>query len=180
MKKTFFFLSILVAFAPLLYAQQDSLKNFIVKENLIKNDKLAIIAADDKEQPVEYVNGMYMMSINGFKQELTFNNGVAVAPQQIDKSTFVYIKHKSAAGTHGKLYYILKKESGLNPIKINWLMLVVIPLILISLASMFRKFILLAILILVVLMLFNNSNGLSISTLLETITDGIKSILPIT
>ena len=55
-------------------------------------------------------------------------------------------------------------------------MLVVIPLVLVTLASMFKRFIIIAGVILLVLFLFNYSQGLNISRLLETIFDGLKSM----
>jgi len=164
-------------------ASQDSslsrpmaINNFIVKENLLKNDKIAIIACDAADTPLENIRGTFQFSINGFKQALKFNDGVAIAPQQIDKSTFIYLRHENEEGAHGKLYYVIKKEHDLKPIKINWLLLVLIPLILIILATMFRKFILIAAALLIILYLFNTSNGLNIPTFFSTIFDGLKSI----
>jgi hypothetical protein len=157
-------------------AQEVVINNFIVKENLLKNDKLAIISANGDEKPIEGVNGTFLFSINGFKQELRFNDGVAVAPVQIDKSTFVYIKHTNDAGTHAKLYYVVKKDDNLNPIKINWLVLLLVPLALIILTMMFRKFLIIAGVLIIALLIFNHNQGLGISTFFETVFDGLKSM----
>ncbi len=157
-------------------AQEVAINNFIVKENLLKNDKLAIISANEDEKPVEGVNGIFQFSINGFKEDLKFNDGVAIAPLQIDKSTFVYIKHTNDAGTHAKLYYVIKKDDNLNPIKINWYVLLLVPLGLIILTMMFRKFFIIAGLAVIGLLVFNHNQGLGISTFFETVFDGLRSL----
>ena len=90
-------------------AQTVMINNFLVKEHLLKNSKLAIIAADSVDKPIETVNGTFLFTLNGFRQELKFNDGIAVAPQQIEKSSFVYLKHENEAGTHSRLYYVIKK-----------------------------------------------------------------------
>ena len=153
-----------------------ALNNFVVKENLLKNSKIAIIAADENDKPIESLNGTFQFSINGFQQELKFNNGVAVGPQPIDKSTFLYLRHENESGTHGKLYYIYKKDDNLSPFKINWLVLVLVPLGVIVLATMFRKFIIIGAIILIAIMIFNSKNGLGIPTFFDTIFDGLKGL----
>ena len=175
---SFLFLAALQAFSQpdTLSSNQVAINNFIVKENLLKNDKIAIIACDANEKPLEAVNGTFQFSVNGFKQKLRFNDGVAVSPQQIDKSTFIYLRHENETGTHGKLYYVIKKDQDLKPIQINWFVLVLIPLIIIILATMFRKFILIAAVVLIVIFIFNSSNGLKFGTFFETVFDGLKSV----
>ncbi len=153
-----------------------AINNFLVKENLLKNEKLAIIAADENDKPIESVNGTFIFSLNGFKHELHFNDGIAVAPEKINKSSFVYVKHENESGTHSKLFYVIKKGEDLNPIRISTLMLVIIPLVIVIVASMFKRFILFAAVILLILFLFNHSQGLSISRLLEAVFDGLKSL----
>jgi hypothetical protein len=152
------------------------LNNFIVKENLYKNNQLAVIAADSADNPIENLNGTFMFSINGFEQELKFNNGAAVVAQPISKSTFIYIRHENEAGNQGKLYYVIKKFDMLNPIKISWMILVIIPALIILLAMMFRKFIIIAGILLIVMFYFNTSNGLNISTFFNTVFDGLKNL----
>lgn len=158
------------------FAQQVAINNFIVKEHLLKNNKLVVIAVDSAEVPLEKVNGTFTFSINGFEQQLKFNHGIGVTPQPIGKSTFVYYKHKNDLGTHSKLYYVVKKENNLNPIKINWMLLVFIPLAIVALATMFRKFIIFGVIIMAILFYFNSSKGLGLPTFFETIIDGLKSL----
>ena len=157
-------------------SQQISLNNFVVKENLLKNNKIAIIAADENEKPIESMNGTFQFSINGFQQELKFNDGVAVAPLPIDKSTFLYLRHENEAGVHGKLYYIYKKDDNLSPYKINWLVLILIPLGIVVLATLFRKFIIIGGIILVAFLIFNSKSGLGIPTFFDTVFDGLKGL----
>lgn len=172
-----FFVAILFSVLSLgqLHAQSVMINNFLVKEHLLKNSKLAIIAADSVDKPKETVNGTFLFTLNGFRQELKFNDGIAVAPQQIEKSSFVYLKHENEAGTHSKLYYVIKKGEDLNPLKINWMLLLLIPMVIIAVAAMFRKFIIFGIVLLAIIFFFNSSKGLGIPTFFETIVDGLKS-----
>jgi hypothetical protein len=175
MKTIYYFLLLSMISGPL-FAQRSDINNFIVKESLLKNSKLAIIAADSLEQPIETINGIYTFTVSGFTQQLKFNDGVAILPMQLDKSSFVYIKHQNDKGTHSKLLYIYKKEGSLNPFTINSLWLVLFPLLLIFIAFAFRKLIIFVVIILLVYIYFNHSNGLHLSTFFESIFDTLKRL----
>lgn len=168
------FILCLAGFAS--FAQNASINNFLVKENLLKNNKLAIIAADSLNNPNENINGIYTFSVSGFTQSLKFNDGIAVLQLPIEKSTFIYLKHQNEAGTHSKLVYVYKKDSDLNPIAINSLWLFVIPIVLIIMAFAFRKLIIIAVIIFLVFIYFNHSNGLNVSTFFESVFDGLKNV----
>jgi hypothetical protein len=167
---------ILVLTAVSGFAQKSDINNFIVKESLLKNSKLAIIAADSLDQPMESINGLYTFSISGFTQPIKFNDGVGILPMQLDKSAFVYVRHQNDKGTHSKLLYVYKKDGSLNPFTVNSLWLIIFPLVLIFIAFAFRKLIIVVVIILLVYIYFNHSSGLNLSTFFETIFDGLKKV----
>ena len=158
------------------FAQKSDINNFIVKESLLKNSKLAIIAADSLDQPMESINGLYTFSISGFTQPIKFNDGVGILPMQLDKSAFVYVRHQNDKGTHSKLLYVYKKDGTLNPFTVNSLWLVLFPLALIFIAFAFRKLIIFVVIILLIYIYFNHSSGLNLSTFFETIFDSLKKV----
>lgn len=151
--------------------------HFIVRENLIKNGKLAIIATDAEEQPNEAVSGTYQFVINGFKQELQFHDGVAITSDPIETSAFVFVKHRNQQGSHGRLYYVLKRDQGLNPIAINWYFLILIPAVILFIAYLFKRIMVLAIVVLIGLFIYNYSKGLDLENIFETISHGLKSLI---
>jgi len=158
-------------------AQTAEINNFLVKESLLKNSKLAIIAADSLEHPLEHISGNYTFSVSGFTQALDFNNGIAILPLPIDKSTFVYIKHQNDSGTHSKLVYIYKKEGNLNPFTISRIYLIMIPVLILILIFAFKKFIYIGVILLVIFLIFSYSNGLNISTFFETTFDYLRNLV---
>jgi hypothetical protein len=170
--------AILCLFSYLGYSAglKQAINYFIVKENLLKNEKIAIIATDSLENPLESINGVFNFSVNGFKQELQFNDGVAVCPLQIEKSAFIFIKHSNDFGNHSNLYYVYKKEKDLSPYKISWVFLIAIPILLILIGYMFRKLIGFVVFALVLFLYFNYSKGLTIPTFLESVLDGIRNL----
>jgi hypothetical protein len=158
------------------FCQKVDINNFMVKENLLKNSKLAIIATDSLNQPLEKINGIYSFTISGFSQPLNFHDGIAVVPMKLEKSAFVYFKHENNSGTHSKLFYIYKKEGDLTPYQISTNWLIFIPLIILVLIFMFRRFIIIGLIVLLIFIYFNHSNGLSLGTFLETIFDTMKRL----
>ena len=170
-------LIVLLSFSGKTFAQTADINNFLVKESLLKNSKLAIIAADSLEQPLEKINGIYTFSVSGFTQILTFNDGVAILPLQIDKSAFVYVKNQNDKGTHSKLLYVYKKDGNLNPFTISRIYLIIVPLFIIFLVFAFKKFIYIGIIILILFAIFSYSNGLNLSTFFETTFDYLRNLV---
>lgn len=169
-----------VAFVAALWvhAQETSdIDHFMVSENLIKDDKLAIIATDVAEHPNEAISGTYQFVINGFKQELKFRDGVAITPNAIETSAFVFIKHRNQQGSQGRLYYIWKRDQGLTPIAISWYFLILVPAVILLIAYLFKRIMVLAIVVLVGLFIYNYSKGLDLENIFETISHGVKSLI---
>lgn len=158
------------------FAQKSDINNFMVKESLLKNSKLAVIAADSLDRPLENINGTYTFTVSGFTQSLRFNDGVAILPMQLAKSAFVYIKHQNDGGTHSKLLYIYKKDGSLNPFTINSLWLILFPLLLVFIAFAFRRLIIFAGIILLIFFYFNHSNGLNLSIFFDSIFNTLKKV----
>jgi len=154
----------------------NQINHFIVEENLLKNEQLAIIATDSLDQPQENINGTFQFSLNNFNYPLEFHDGVAIAPNKVESSTFVFIKHINESGSHGQLFYILKSGSDLNPIKINWLVLLIVPAVFILIGMMFRRLLSLAIIALLIFLYFNYKHGMDLTTFFETLVHGIKGI----
>lgn len=153
------------------------INDFFIKETLTKNNKLAILACDSSEKPLEHINGTFQFTINGFKSPLKFNDGVAITPNEIESSTFVYLQHENSIGAHSNLFYVLKKENGLKIYKISWLLLLLIPIALFTLVMLFKRFLWLAIILLIVYFYFNSKKGLDVGSFLEIIIEGMKNIL---
>lgn len=174
----FFIFAALILIPSLSFAQNSTnqINHFIVEENLLKNDKLAIIATDSLDQSLESINGTFQFSLNNFNYPLEFHDGVAIAPNQVEKSTFVFIKHVNESGSHGQLFYVLKSDSGLNPIKISWVVLLIVPAIFVLIGMMFRKLLSLAVIAILIFLYFNYKHGMDLTTFFETLIHGIKGV----
>ena len=177
--KKFFFLILFFSHSLVYGEQKDEMKinDFIIKETLTKNDKLAILACDSLEKPLEHINGTFQFTINGFKSLLKFTDGVAITPNEIENSTFIYLQHKNTSGTHSNLFYVFKKEDGLTIYKISWFILLLVPISLVILVMLFKRFLWLAIVILIVYFYFNSQKGLNMGSFLEIVINGLKNLV---
>ena len=174
MKKILFVLVLFILSAGVAMADTVSIKNFTIKENPFAQQEIAIVATDTAGRIQENVNGRFAFTINGFENELTFQSGTAFYRHKVQKSAFMYIKHKNESGTHSTLYYIYKHGDKLSPLHVSWVWLVAIPLIIVFAGYLFKRFIIIAVVVLVIFIYFNHSKGLSIPTFFESIFDGLK------
>jgi len=166
-------LSVLSAVA---FADTVIIKHFEVKENPFAKNEIAIVATDTASNILENVNGKFTFYVNGFTEELRFEKGTAFYRHKLDKSSFLYIKHLNESGTHSLLYYIYKTDDKLIPIHISWIVLLIIPVLLVVLSYMFKRFIIFAIIIFCIFLYFNHHAGLAIPTFFESIFDGLKGM----
>ncbi len=177
MKTTLFFICavLLTAFAST-KESASKIINFDIKESLTSTKKIAIIATDSLDTPLEDINGIFKFTINGFEQSLSFNNGIAIPSAPIDGSTFVYFKHKNQTSSVGKLYFLYKNDDGITPVKINGLLLLLIPIIVLFISFALKRFIVAFIIMAIVYSYFSISKGLSIFQLIESAFEILKKI----
>jgi hypothetical protein len=153
-----------------------AIKHFVVKENPFARNEIAIVATDTSDNILENVNGIFSFTVNGFQEALRFNKGTAFYRHKLDKSSFLYVKHVNDSGTHSNLYYVYKTSDKLTPVHISWIILIAIPIILIVLGYMFKRFIIIAVIIFIIFLYFNHNHGLTIPTFFESIIDGLKGL----
>jgi len=166
----------LVLSAGFAMADTVTINHFVIKENPFAKNEIAVVAVDTANNVLENVNGVFSFTVNGFDDPLTFDKGTAFYRHKLDKSSFLYVKHVNDAGTHSILYYVYKSDDKLIPIHISWIWLLAIPIILIVLGYMFKRFIIIAAVIFCIFLYFNYHNGLSIPTFFESIIDGMKGL----
>lgn len=175
-KRFVFLITLLTAFCGLSHAEGIAINHFVVKDNPFGKNELAIVATDSLQNPQENVNGVFNFTVNGFSEELTFTKGVAFYSHKLEKSIFLYLRHTNDSGTHTMLYYVYKHDDKLSPWHISWVWLLVIPLALILLGYLFKRFIIIAAIIFIIFFYFNHHSGLSIPTFFESIIDGLKNM----
>jgi hypothetical protein len=176
MKKIAFIVFSLVLVSNFVFADTVNIDHFVVKENPFAESEIAIIATDSLSNIRENVDGIFSFTVNGFQEAMKFDKGTAFYRHKLEKSSFFYVKHVNDDGTHAMLYYIYKQDNKLHPLHISWVLLIAIPLGLILLAYLFKRFIIIAIVIFCIFLYFNHHNGLSMPTFFESIVDGLKGL----
>ncbi|PTQ94139.1 hypothetical protein C8P68_107204 [Mucilaginibacter yixingensis] len=177
LKRTLFTAMLFFVAAQFCRADSVAVNHFVVKDNPFGNEQIAVVATDSLDNPQSNVSGTFTFTFNGFQQDLVFNQGVAFYSPKLAKSSFLYLRHTNDAGSHGRLYYVYKHDDKLTPIHISWMWLLVIPLTLALLAYLFKRFIIIAIVIFLVFVYFNHYNGLNAGTFFESIIDGLKNLV---
>ena len=147
---------------------------FTIKQNSFAQNEIAITATDTAGIINEGINGTYQFSINGFDTDLKFDHGVGMYHHKFDHSGFIYLKLNDVSGGCSSLYYVYVTDSRLFPFRINPMLLLIIPLVLILMGYMFRRFITIAAVLLLVFFYFNHHSGLAFTTYFASITDGLK------
>ncbi|HVS92519.1 MAG TPA: hypothetical protein VHE59_10825 [Mucilaginibacter sp.] len=176
MKKIALTACLLILFIASAYADKISIDHFEIKDNPFAKNEVAIVATDTAHNVLENVNGIFAFTVNGFQENLHFDKGTAFYHHKLDKSAFLYVKHENENGTHAGLYYVYAGSDKLIPVHISWVVLITIPIVLIVLAYMFRKFIIIAIILFALFLYFNHHNGLGIGTFFESVFDGLKGM----
>lgn len=176
MKKILFAVLLMMCANGVAFADTITIKQFVIKENPFADSEVAIVATDTAGAVQERVEGVFAFTINGFQEQMRFEKGTAFYRHKLDKSAFFYVKHVNNTGTHSMLYYIYKQDGKLRPIHVSWVLLVIIPLALVLLGYMFKRFIIIAIVIFCIFLYFNHHNGLSMPTFFESIFDGLRGL----
>ena len=178
MKKLLLISCLIMASATSVFADTTSvaINHFAVKENAFAKDEVAIVATDSLGNTRENVKGIFNFTVNGLEDTLQFTNGVAFYKHKLLRSTFLYVRHQNDSGTHSILYYVYRTDDKLTPVHIAWFWLIAIPCALFLLAYMFKRFIIVAIVIFCIFLFFNYNNGLTIPAFFESIIDGLKNI----
>jgi len=176
MKKLLFVFCLLALSASIAFADTIAIKHFVIKENPFARNEVAVIAIDTAGIIQENINGVFTFTMNGFEEQLTFDKGTAFYRHKIDKSTFLYARHQNDKGSSGILYYIYKHDDKLSPFHISWILLLAVPCALVLLAYMFKRFIIIAVIIFCIFLYFNYHNNLSMPTFFQSVIDGLKGL----
>ncbi len=165
-----------ISCCSLVFADKVTIDHFTIAKSTNADNEFAVKATDTAGNVINDINGQFAFSVNGFEENLVFKQGIANDHHQISNSSFIYIKHENENGTHATLYYIYRSGSFFIPIHISWIYLIAIPILLIAIGYIFKKLIILAVIIFIIFVYFNYHHGLGAGTFFESIIDGLKGL----
>ena len=176
--KNLFTLILILGFSQLLplpsLAQQAAIVDFDVKEPFAERETGDYCSRYGCKTN-NNIQGSYAFTINGFKQDLQFTDGVAVTANPIESSTFVFFKHVEGTKEIGKLYFLRVTEKGISPYKISGFLLIIIPLLILYIAYKFKRFLITLLVLALVYLYLNYSKGLDVKQLIESSILGLKN-----
>lgn len=176
MKTKYLFTALLLFAGSFCYADAQVIHTFTVKANPFAKDEIAVSAVDSVNNINENINGQFVFTLNGFVDTLRFDKGTAFYHKKIKRSSFLYVKHEDETGTYGSLFYLYKHVDDITPLHISWVWLLAVPAMLIIIGYLFKRFIIIAIILFMVFLYFNHSNGLSVPTFFESVLNGLKHL----
>ena len=94
----------------------------------------------------------------------------------VKSNPFAKDEHQDDTGTYGSLFYLYKHEHDITPVHISWIWLLVVPVAIILAGWLFKRFLIIAIILFIVFLYFNYHNGLSVPTFFESILNGLKHL----
>lgn len=156
------------------YGALPEIHDFTVKENLSQNGKLAVIALDTIEQTDNRVQGTYRFSINGFQQDLVFTDGVAITRHPLASSTFAFFKHDSERKPVGRFFFLRVTENGVSTYRINSMLLIVLPLVILYIAYKLKRFLITLLVLALVYYYMNKTKGLDFTQIIDGIVSSLK------
>lgn len=172
----YLYLLLLISVSIDLYGSTPGLQDFTVKESLSQNGKLAVIALDSLNQTDPTINGAHTFTINGFQQELNFHDGVAITTHPVTTPTFAFLKHHSTVDQTDRIFFLRATDAGLKIYRINSLLLILIPIVVLYIAYKLKRFIITLVIVALVYYYMNQSKGLSLSQLFGNVIDSIKDL----
>ncbi|MGO1595779.1 MAG: hypothetical protein ACTHZ1_01660 [Sphingobacterium sp.] len=166
-----------LAFLPISAgASAPEIHDFTVKENLSQNGKLAVIALDPTQQTDNRIQGTYSFAVNGFQQDLTFTDGVAVTSHPVQSSTFAFFKHEAEKNEVGRFFFLRITDTGVKTYRINSILLIILPLVVLYIAYKLKRFLITLLVVALVYYYMNQTKGLDLSQIIEGISSSVKGL----
>lgn len=159
-------------------SKANAIHDFEVKEYITNDGTLAIVVLDSAKQVDKTVEGTFRFIINGFDHSLSFQQGVAVFPQALSNSSFVFFKHQSNGNEEvGKYYYIIMSDTGLKTVELNGLTLLLVPVVILFIAYVFRRFMFVFVLLALVFLYFYFVKGLEFGPFIDHMFFSLKKLV---